>query len=229
MSSTINRILIVLGFVILTVACSTGDDGPVAEPTGNEAIEETNSGTETKSENESGSGMETESETEEETELEEEEAPLTNIIELVKSEEQLALFEEALTKTDLADTLYGDNPYTVFAPTNAAVEQLFVLLGDDYNSFDDFKNPIELQILKEILLGHIMEGKINSNDFVVGTLPTLLPEDSIEMLASVDTFVIQDASKILTNFVSFDLEALNGTVHTIDKILIPQKALAFVE
>jgi len=67
-----------------------------------------------------------------------------------------------------------------------------------------------------------------SKDFEVGMLPTLLPEDSIELDSQVDTFVIKDASEMLTNFVAFDLEASNGTVHTIDKILIPKKVLAFV-
>lgn len=155
--------------------------------------------------------------------------PKPTIFGIIETTEELSLFEEALTKTDLADKLNGEGPFTVFAPTDAAVQQLFVTLGDGYNSFDDFKNPIELQILNEILLGHVVDGKIASEDFAVGTLPTLLPNDSIELISKEDTFVIKDASEILTNFVSFDLGASNGTLHTIDKILIPRKVLAFVE
>lgn len=155
--------------------------------------------------------------------------PKPTIFEVIETTEELSRFEEALAKADLADMLNGEGLFTVFAPTDAAVQQLFVTLGDEYNSLDDFKNPVELQILNEILLGHIVGGKVAFEDLEVGTLPTLLPNDSIGLVVKDDTFVIKDASGILTNFESFDWETSNGTVHTIDKILIPRKVLAFVE
>ena len=155
--------------------------------------------------------------------------PKLTVTQLIQETEELSLLDEALTKANLTTKLEEEGPFTVFAPTNAAIEQLFVLLGEDYNGFDDFSNILEQQVLKEILLGHMVEGNLSSKDFVTGSLPTLLPNDSIELIENESTFVIRDASQIKTNFVSFDLEASNGTVHIIDKILIPQKALSLLQ
>ncbi|WP_373517025.1 fasciclin domain-containing protein [Pricia sp.] len=220
-----NIFFILLVLLVMASGCSSSDD-TIAPP----EPEETENITETEEAEEVGEIEEPEEAEEvEETEEPEEVEPLPNIVERIETTDGLSLFREALAKTDLADTLNGEGPFTVFAPTDAAVQQLFVLLGDEYNSFDDFSNIIELQILNEILLGHIVEGNITSNDFIAGPLPTLLPEDTIEFVPTEDTFVIKDASEIRARFVTFDLQASNGTVHTIDKILIPQKALVFVE
>lgn len=172
-------------------------------------------------------------EEESENPKEESETPesLPNLVERASAADSLSLFVEALERADksIIETLTGEGPYTLFAPTDSAVQQLFVMLGDDYNSFDDFENPVEEQILNEIVLGHVVEGNLASDTFVTGTLPTLLPNDSIELVAETDTFTVRDASEIPAHFVSLDLEASNGTVHIVDKILIPQKILTFVD
>ncbi len=211
--------LILLVFLVMVSGCSSSDD--TVAPPEPEEIENTPESEEAEEPEE----LEVPEEAEEPEEVE----PFTSIVERIETTDELSLFAEALAKTDLAETLNGEGPFTVFAPTDAAVQQLFVLLGDEYNSFDDFGNIIERQILSEILLGHIVAGNITSDDFVAGSLPTLLPDDAIEFIPIENTFVIKDASDVRANFVSFDLEASNGTVHTIDKILIPQKALALVD
>jgi uncharacterized surface protein with fasciclin (FAS1) repeats len=222
--------------LIAVSACSTNDDSGM--PTVSEETENTPEVEEPEESEEEESGEEEQSEGTEESEgmeeSEETEAPgeveaSPTIFGLIETTEGLPLFKQALAKTDLPNTLNGEAPHTVFAPTDAAVEELFAVLGDDYHSFDDFKNPIEQKILNEILLGHVVEGNLPSQDFMAGTVPTLLPDDSIELVAQAETYVIRDASEILTNFVAFDLEASNGTVHMVDKILIPQKVLTFVE
>ncbi len=220
-----NIFFILLVLLVMASGCSSSDDTVApSEPEETENIPETEEAEEVEEVAEP-----EEAEEVEEAQEAEEVDPLPNILELIETADGLSLFGEALAKTDLADTLNGEGPFTVFAPTDAAVQQLFVLLGDEYNSFDDFSNIIELQILNEILLGHIVEGNITSNDFIAGPLPTLLPEDAIELIAAEDTFVIKDASEERAQFVAFDLEASNGSVHTIDKILIPLNALALAE
>ena len=79
-----------------------------------------------------------------------------------------------------------------------------------------------------LCLFHIVEGKIASDDFVAGILPTLLPDDSIELIAEGETFAIKDASDLRANFVTFDLEASNGFIHSIDKILIPSQLCSVI-
>ncbi|WP_209400133.1 fasciclin domain-containing protein [Pseudozobellia sp. WGM2] len=155
--------------------------------------------------------------------------PKPTIVEIITDTEELEQFEQAFLKADSFGTIEGDGPFTVFAPNNEAVELLFEILGDSYNSFDDFQNFLELQVLNEILLGHLVDENITSANFEEGTITTLLPNDSIELVIENDVFVIKDASEIRAKFVLKDIEASNGTVHIIDKILLPQKLLDFVE
>ncbi|WP_299534329.1 fasciclin domain-containing protein [Ulvibacterium sp.] len=149
--------------------------------------------------------------------------PKPTIVELVSTTDELSLLRDAVVKANLVDALNAEGPFTVFAPSNAAIQELFDLLGDDYASFDDFDNIIELQILEQILLYHVVMGNVGSTDLAPGTVPTLLTDNSIEVIASGETFVIGDASETDANILDADKEASNGTVHIIDKILIPQE------
>ncbi|MDT0607435.1 fasciclin domain-containing protein [Croceitalea rosinachiae] len=155
--------------------------------------------------------------------------PKPSIVELVTETEELSLLEEALIKAGLVDALSAEGPFTVFAPTNAAADGLFTALGDSFNSFDDFDNFIEIEILKQILLYHVVDSNIMSTDLTAGTIPTLLTDESIEIIASGDTFVVGDASDVDANILSADNEASNGVVHIIDKILIPTEVQEFLD
>ncbi|OWW24992.1 hypothetical protein B4Q04_14170 [Zobellia sp. OII3] len=150
--------------------------------------------------------------------------PKSSLIDLVNESDDLSMFADAIAEAGL-EGRFNDGDYTVFAPTNTAIETLFKTLGDDYNSFQDFSSILEKQALKEIILGHVLEQVIARNDLKVGVLPTLISGDSIEVVEGAGGLAIQDASDEQANFVEFDIEASNGIIHTIDKILIPQKAL----
>lgn len=155
--------------------------------------------------------------------------PKPNIVELVVENEELSLLEEAVLKAELNDDLAAEGPFTLFAPTNAAIEELFELLGDSFSSFDDFDNIVELEILKQILEYHVVPGNITSADLAPGTQATLLSGESIEIIASGDTFVIGDASDVDANLLNIDNLGSNGVVHIIDKILIPQEVQDFLD
>jgi len=155
--------------------------------------------------------------------------PKPSIIELVTETAELGMLKEAMLKAGLVDTLNADGPFTVFAPTNAAIEELFNLLGDNFNSFSDFDNLVEIQILKQILLYHVIEGGISSAKLTTGVVPTLFTGESIEVIASGAGFVIGDASAIDANLLAVDKEASNGYVHMVDKILIPAQVQAFLD
>ncbi len=155
--------------------------------------------------------------------------PKPSIVELVVEMEELSLLEEAVLKAELDDDLSAEGPFTLFAPTNTAIEELFELLGDSFNSFDDFDNIVELEILKQILEYHVVPGNITSADLAPGTQATLLSDESIEIIASGDTFVIGDASDVDANLLNIDNLGSNGVVHIIDKILIPQEVQDFLD
>ncbi|WP_298506606.1 fasciclin domain-containing protein [uncultured Maribacter sp.] len=152
-----------------------------------------------------------------------------SILELVSENSELSLLNEAIAKAGLTNALSTDGPFTVLAPSNAAIEQLFNLLGDNFNSFNDFNGLVEIEILKRILLYHVAQGKMTINELPVGSLPTLLEGDTVEVIDSGTGFVFGDASEINANLVLENIEASNGIIHVIDKILIPAEVQEFLD
>ena len=159
---------------------------------------------------------------------EEEEEELGTLVDIVVEAEGLSILEAAVLKANLAETLSSEGPFTVFAPTDDAFVALLDVLGDDYNSLDDFDTDEEMILLKDILLYHVLAIEVKTADLSEGSVPTALAENSIHVIASGDTFVIGDASDTDANITGTDIMASNGVAHTIDKVLLPQSAIDFV-
>lgn len=155
-------------------------------------------------------------------------APTSNIVELAVASESLNQLEAAVIKTDLVGTLSGTGPFTVFAPTDDAFIALLDALGDDYNSLDDFDTVAEIELLKSILLFHVVAAEVRAGDLAAGDVGTALTDNTVSIIASGSSFVLGDASSVEANIVATDLEATNGVVHLIDKVLLPQAAVDFV-
>ncbi|MEM9362268.1 MAG: fasciclin domain-containing protein [Bacteroidota bacterium] len=154
-------------------------------------------------------------------------APET-LVDIVVATEALSLLEAAVIKAGLVDTLNGDGPFTVFAPTNDAFVALLDILGDDYSSLDDFDTQEEIDLLRNILLYHVIPAQVLEADLAEGEVGTAFAGNSISVIASGDTFVIGDASSVDANITDTDILASNGVAHTIDKVLLPQAAIDFV-
>jgi len=150
------------------------------------------------------------------------------LVDVVVATEALSILEAAVIKADLAATLSSDGPFTVFAPTDEAFVALLDILGDDYNGLDDFDTEEEITLLKDILLYHVIAAEVKAADLSAGAVPTALADNSLEVIASGDTFVIGDASDTDANITATDIMASNGVAHTIDKVLLPQSAIDFV-
>ena len=151
-----------------------------------------------------------------------------SLVDIVVATEPLSLLEAAVIKADLVATLSSDGPFTVFAPTDDAFVALLDVLGDNYNSLDDFDTDEEIALLKNILLFHVIAAEVKSTDLAAGQVGTALENNSVEIIASGDTFVISDASDTDANITGVDIMASNGVAHTIDKVLLPQAAIDFV-
>lgn len=150
------------------------------------------------------------------------------LVDLVVATEALSVLEAAVIKAGLAETLSSEGPFTVFAPTDDAFVALLGVLGDDYNSLDDFDEEAEIALLRDILLYHVIAAQVNEADLAAGMVPTALADNSIEVIASGASFVIGDASETDANITGTDIMASNGVAHTIDKVLLPQSAIDFV-
>ncbi len=153
---------------------------------------------------------------------------LGTLVDIVVDSETLTILEAAVIKAGLVDTLNSDGPFTVFAPTDAAFVSLLDNLGDNYNSLDDFDTEVEIQLLKDILLYHVLPAKVLSTDLAAGEVGTALADNSIEVVNNDGTFVIADASDSNANISAVNIMASNGVAHVIDKVLLPQAAVDFI-
>ncbi len=131
------------------------------------------------------------------------------IVDIAVGDEQFSILVQALQKAELVDTLKGEGPFTVFAPTNAAFEALLKELdvtAEELLARDD---------LKDILLYHVVAGKVMSTDLTDGMMPETVQGASVEVDLT-DGVMIND-SKVT----AADIEASNGVIHVIDKVLLP--------
>ncbi len=151
-----------------------------------------------------------------------------NLVEIVVETESLSLLEAAVIKAGLAETLSGDGPFTVFAPTDDAFVALLDVLGDDYSSLDDFDTTEEIDLLRNILLYHVIPAKVLEEDLAEGDVETAFADNFVSIIKKGDKFVIGDASDVDAKITDTDILASNGVAHTIDKVLLPQAAIDFV-
>ena len=154
--------------------------------------------------------------------------PSLTLYELLSEAESTSLMLQALVKAGLEDELKGDGPLTLFVPSNAAVDELFNQLGSDYNSFDDFNSLVEVQVLTGILSYHMVQGNLESYNMEAGEIPTLYDGNTIEIKITNNSFVIGDASPVDAKPLLIDNKATNGTIHVIDKILLPEAVIIFL-
>lgn len=114
----------------------------------------------------------------------------------------------AVTAADLAETLSGDGPFTVFAPTNEA----FAALPDGL--LDALLLPENKDALTSILTYHVLPAEVMAADVTAGEAATV--EGSMIDITTDDGVMVNDATVITT-----DVEASNGVIHAIDAVLVP--------
>lgn len=134
--------------------------------------------------------------------------PTDSIVEIAQSNPEFSLLVDALVKAELVTTLNGTGPFTVFAPTNAAFEALLSDLG--VTGLDDLSKDD----LTPILTYHVISGKVLSTQLAAGPATTLNGDFYLSLGSSV---YINGATQVT----SADLEATNGVVHVIDRVLVP--------
>jgi len=139
--------------------------------------------------------------------MEEEAKP--SIVDIATGNSDFSMLVMLLQKADLVGALQGEGPFTVFAPTNAAFENLLASL--DITADELMAQPE----LAKVLLHHVVSGKVMSTDLSDGLTANSLQEEAL-------TFDLSDGVMINNARVTTaDVEASNGVVHIIDTILIP--------
>jgi uncharacterized surface protein with fasciclin (FAS1) repeats len=109
----------------------------------------------------------------------------------------------------LVETLKGDGPFTVFAPTDAA----FAALPE--GTVDDLLLPENQEMLASILTYHVIPGKIMSTDLSDDMEAETVNGDTV--MIDLDNGVMVDNATVTTA----DIEASNGVIHVIDAVIMP--------
>jgi transforming growth factor-beta-induced protein len=116
----------------------------------------------------------------------------------------------AVVKANLVETLSGEGPFTVFAPTNNAFAELFAALG--ISSLDE----VSIEDLTSILTYHVVGDNVLSSELSSGMVGALSGE-TFEVNIGGDVTLNGTIKVIVT-----DIQGTNGVVHVIDKVLLPQ-------
>jgi uncharacterized surface protein with fasciclin (FAS1) repeats len=114
----------------------------------------------------------------------------------------------ALTEAGLVDALKGDGPFTVFAPTDEAFKNL------PDGALEGLLKDKEA--LKNVLLYHVVSGKVSSKEVVDLNKATTLNGSDLNIKTNNGKVMINDADVI-----GADVMASNGIIHVIDKVLLP--------
>ena len=136
------------------------------------------------------------------------------ITEVVAGNREFSTLLAAVEAADLAGTLSGEGPITVFAPTNDA----FAALPE--GTLDSLLVPANQDQLTSILTYHGVDGEVMAADVQPGDVTTLNGE-SFTVSVEDGEVVLTDANGGQATVVETDVPASNGVIHVIDAVLLP--------
>lgn len=137
------------------------------------------------------------------------------IVEVAAGNPDFSTLVELVTAAGLVDTLNGEGPFTVFAPTNEA----FAALPEAVVSYLG-ANP---DVLTAVLTYHVVPGKVMAADVATGEVATA--QGANVSLKADDMGVTIDG----VNVIATDVEASNGVIHVIDGVIVPPIELPEVD
>ncbi|MCL4674452.1 MAG: fasciclin domain-containing protein [Pararhodobacter sp.] len=115
----------------------------------------------------------------------------------------------AVRAAGLVDTLKGEGPFTVFAPTDAA----FAALPE--GTVDTLLKPENKDQLVSILTYHVVPGAVMSSDLTEGMSAATVQGGEV-------TFTLDGGAKVNdANITTADIAASNGVIHVIDAVIMP--------
>jgi len=136
-------------------------------------------------------------------------APVGNIVEVATEAGSFNTLLTAATAAGLVETLSGEGPYTVFAPTDEA----FAALPE--GTLDSLLADPEA--LKQILLYHVVAGEVKADQVVGLTEATSVEGSPIKISVADGVVTLNDSAKVVTT----DVMASNGVIHVIDAVILP--------
>ncbi len=144
-------------------------------------------------------------------------AAAQSITEIAAGDERFTTLVAAVTAADLAETLAGPGPFTVYAPVNDA----FAALPE--GTVETLLLPENKEQLTNVLLYHVDDRLLNAADFPAGSnfFKPILETERLCITASAGGVTVTDGTGEVANVIIADIQADNGVIHVIDKVLLP--------
>jgi len=136
-----------------------------------------------------------------------------SIVETAISIPDFSILVEAVVAADLATTLSGAGPFTVFAPTNAAFAALLTELG-----VTKAQLLADKPLLTAVLTYHVLGARALKADIVPGNQPATVQGQTFSISPAL---VITDKRMRTANITAADVFTSNGVIHVIDNVILP--------
>lgn len=128
-----------------------------------------------------------------------------DLVQMAQLNPDFSRLVDAVVQTDLAGTLAGAGPLTVFAPTNTA--------------FDAAPAGLSTEQLRQVLLYHVVPGRVLAADLPAAGTPVATAQG--QLLTVGDGPSLIDSTGTPAAIVATDVIASNGVIHVINKVLVP--------
>jgi uncharacterized surface protein with fasciclin (FAS1) repeats len=132
------------------------------------------------------------------------------VVAIAAGNEDFSTLVAAVKAAGLAETLSGDGPFTVFAPTNEAFAKL------PEGTVESLLKPENKNKLISILTYHVVPAKVMAADVKAGNVPTVNGEKAT--ISIVEGVVKIDGATVIKT----DIEGTNGVIHVIDSVILPE-------
>jgi uncharacterized surface protein with fasciclin (FAS1) repeats len=144
-------------------------------------------------------------------------ANAANIVEIASGDERFSTLVAAVSAAGLAETLQGPGPFTVFAPVNDA----FAALPE--GTVETLLKPENKGKLTDILLYHVDDRKLTAEMIPNGSnyFKPLLTSQRMCITKGASGVSIADGTGTSANVIIANIQADNGVIHVIDKVLLP--------
>lgn len=137
-----------------------------------------------------------------------------DIVGKAQGDARFSTLVEAVTAADLAPTLSSAGPFTVFAPTNDAFASLLAELGVTKAQLLANK-----PLLQQVLTYHVLPAEVPRSRVPVGVPITTVQGGTFTIDSNL---VITDARGRTARIVETDVDASNGVIHAIDRVILPR-------
>jgi transforming growth factor-beta-induced protein len=134
-----------------------------------------------------------------------------DIVDIAAADGRFTTLVAAVQAAGLVDTLKGEGPFTVFAPTDEAFAKL------PEGTLETLLKPENKQQLTNILLYHVLPGKVMASEVKDGLIADTALGTSVFFKVDMGKAYINEAQIIIT-----DIEASNGVIHVIDTVILPK-------